>query len=266
MVKFTPEDRTRLRARQIQRLHAEHLESGPLLFADTITQEDLDLASALEPTWKNAGSDEEVFRVNAQQMLKGRVAEDVEAEADVDAGDHAKHLLHGYEEAQPESSNSSMPPSTSNRRCSMLEPSSAQFTDKKDSQIVDEQLRPFGSNTRGRLDSRSRTARLTVPRDASSDNDTPKPGKTTFAQLEAIIKGKDHDVSLLKDAVSRLKGDCLSLEVKAQQQEQKAINIENKRLETVTREMRLLDIKLKLTRKNDEKSAEINRLEKALKE
>ncbi|KAL2669816.1 hypothetical protein Neosp_015261 [[Neocosmospora] mangrovei] len=104
---LTPQDRTRLRAQQIQRFHASHLEKGPHKFAEIITTTDLNLARALQPTWKHLGTDDceypenwamkkasletalRSFRKNAQQMIAGHAPEEVDVEAEVKGQDLA---------------------------------------------------------------------------------------------------------------------------------------------------------------------------------
>ncbi|UPL03770.1 hypothetical protein LCI18_014704 [Fusarium solani-melongenae] len=96
---LTPEERTRLRAQQIQRLHAAHVEKGPRKFAEAITTADLNLARTLEPAWKHLGTDESEypenwtlkkasletvlrsFRRNAQQLIPGHVPDEVDVRA-----------------------------------------------------------------------------------------------------------------------------------------------------------------------------------------
>ncbi|EEU33905.1 uncharacterized protein NECHADRAFT_89038 [Fusarium vanettenii 77-13-4] len=102
---LTPQDRTRLRARQIQRFHASHLEKGPHKFAEIITTTDLDLARTLQPTWKHLGTDDceypenwalkkasletalRSFRKNAEQMIAGHAPKEVDVEAEVKGQD-----------------------------------------------------------------------------------------------------------------------------------------------------------------------------------
>lgn len=100
MVTLTPEERTRLRARQIQRFHAAHVEKGPLKFAEAITTTDLNLARTLQSAWKHLGTDESEypenwalkkasletalrsFRKNAQLMIAGHAPDEVDVKAD----------------------------------------------------------------------------------------------------------------------------------------------------------------------------------------
>ncbi|KAJ4324562.1 hypothetical protein N0V84_003841 [Fusarium piperis] len=100
MGNMTPEERTRLRAREIQRLHAAHVKNGPLKFAEAITEEDLKLANTIQPNWERLGGDENeypenwvlkkgslgptlrFFRKNARKMIEGHVLDDVGLEAD----------------------------------------------------------------------------------------------------------------------------------------------------------------------------------------
>lgn len=52
MVSKKSEDNTRLRARQIQRLHHKNTDDSPMPNAKLITAEHLRLAGSLEPTWQ----------------------------------------------------------------------------------------------------------------------------------------------------------------------------------------------------------------------
>ncbi|KAM0341190.1 hypothetical protein ACHAPU_010120 [Fusarium lateritium] len=238
MVHSVPE-RTRQRARQIQRLHAKSQESGPLSYEDLLLVEDVALANALEPSYKELVDGEEVyppkwtstrgslstaltaFRKNAKMMVKGKAAEVVEAEVvetevATEVQSDAQVDLAGQESTHETGSTTAALSTTKTTRSSK-KPTSEPTSQTKESQVV-----------------------------------RPRVMELEAKQLEASIRAKDLELDKMRNLLARTTEDRDKWEASADK--------------TATRELHHRSIYKTLASQNGEKVLQINQLREELDE
>ncbi|KIL83933.1 hypothetical protein FAVG1_12839 [Fusarium avenaceum] len=238
MVNSVPE-RTRQRARQIQRLNAKHQESGPLSYADLLLDEDVALANALEPSYKELVDGEEVyppkwtstrgslstaltaFRKNAKMMVKGKAAEVVEAEVvetDVTPEVQSDALVDlTGQESTHEAGSTTAALSTTKKTRSLTKPTAEPISQTKESQVV-----------------------------------RPRVMELEAKQLEASIRAKDLELDQMRNLLARSTEDLDRREASADK--------------TAARELHLRSVNKTLASQNGEKVSQINQLREELHE